>query len=630
MKILEIRKLDKKVGKMTKAEKTETRICESCGVLISGDVKKCPKCGAKVGEKVKYIARPTIVGPNFIAEEIWDRKSAPKYMVYHFNENKFEEASEIDLGETDLHDRKIIYVPVENDALRKGLVLVPRTAVEADFKSLFAEADDFALSCYDPCGKDALVKLLVRVSVASWFLDRFVVDPLVEVAGAGKFVPILAIRGPSQSGKNRLAFVLRLLSYRPYFEMSTYRIPSIYRPLDLWQGTLVLDEADMPNTTEKSEFIHFLNCRAYGTPISRQDPQRAKCTHVFANFGLTILTQRRQFDDNATESRCIPFYSEATEKQLPTVETDEMLKKGVGLQDKLLFLRMELYQKVVIDKSAWLEGISDPRLNASMLPLIALSKHEPSVYEVVVETVKEVERLKVEEKSTSGDGLVVNYLWDKIKDGLFERWNSPVYYVLLKRQIIREKVDGTEHEREIKEALTTTKLAKIYRWTPSWTRKVVKGLKLAKEGLPDFVKVGGKSARVIFFEPLKLEKRLREFVVDYTPTDLLERMGLVTEVTEVTPKLHDESGGPACSEPELEGREKLVVQVQRDFRDKRDPDFLWRAVPEAEKCEMCGKAPVAYEINDIRNHQILRRYTSCFEKLQEMFAKSVWKQVGGS
>ena len=146
--------------------------------------------------------------------------------------------------------------------------------------------------------------------------------------------------------------------------MSTYRIPSLYRPFDLWQGTLALDEADFSNTSEKSELIHFLNCRATGTPVSRQNPKNARITDVFANFGLTIVTQRRQFDDNATESRSLPYYSEVTEEKLPVVETDEMLKTGLSLQNKLLYLRMIHYRDVVINKSYWMEEITDPRSNA--------------------------------------------------------------------------------------------------------------------------------------------------------------------------------------------------------------------------------------------------------------------------
>ncbi len=85
--------------------------------------------------------------------------------------------------------------------------------------------------------------------------------------------------------------------------------------MDLWQGTLVLDEADFANTNEKSELVNFLNCRATGTPLSRQNPNNPGVTDTFTNFGITIVTQRRPFDDNATESRALPFYSEARKEK---------------------------------------------------------------------------------------------------------------------------------------------------------------------------------------------------------------------------------------------------------------------------------------------------------------------------
>lgn len=58
------------------------------------------------------------------------------------------------------------------------------------------------------------------------------------------------------------------------------------------------------------------------------------------------------------------------------------------------------------------------------------------------------------------------------------------------------------------------------------------------------------------------------------------------------------------------------------------PDFLWRRIPVAEKCELCGRLAVEYEINDVKGHQILRRCQSCFDRMQRTFGRSVWKNVG--
>ena len=126
-------------------------------------------------------------------------------------------------------------------------------------------------------------------------------------------------------------------------------------------------------------------------------------------------------------------------------------------------------------------------------------------------------------------------LWDKIREGLFEVWNNPIYYFLDSRETIEER--GVE--REVKRPLTTSIIAQHLKWTTRRVRKVLKGLNICRKGIPDFVKVSGKAYRVIFFEPEKLEKRLREFVVDYKPGEIFEKMK-VTQVTKVTDYLHEE------------------------------------------------------------------------------------------
>jgi hypothetical protein len=497
---------------------------------------------------------------------------------------------------------------VDNDALRKGLVTLPSDITTATFAEVFSDIDAFASRAYDACGQDTMLSLLTRVVVGSWFLDRFVSNPQFDVAGAGKFAPLLPIRGPSQSGKNRLAFVLRLLSYRPYFEMSTYRIPSLYRPLDLWQGTLVLDEADFANTTEKSELVHFLNCRATGTPLSRQNPKNPRITDTFANFGLTILTQRRAFDDNATESRALPFYSETSDKKLPVIETDQMLKEGLALQNKLLFLRMRYFRDFVIEKDAWINDLIDHRLVASLLPLLALAKYEPSLRNTITETAKAVQKLKIEEKANSMDGLLVNHIWEKVSENLFEQWKPFVFYVLDSKEI--EEKDSVETEN--KQPLTTSSLAQHFKWSSQSIRKSLKSLNLIEKGLPNIVKVGKRSYRVILFDPRKLEKRLREFVVDYEPNK-------VTEVTKVTVPIHNEE--------QNNSKDKKNTPYIESVTSVTTVTFLFRRVASAETCEFCGENLVEYEINDLQNKELLYRCGPCFEKLRARFSNAEWKEM---
>ncbi|MGQ9507684.1 MAG: hypothetical protein ACUVTB_07535 [Candidatus Bathycorpusculaceae bacterium] len=86
-------------------------------------------------------------------------------------------------------------------------------------------------------------------------------------------------------------------------------------------------------------------------------------------------------------------------------------------------------------------------------------------------------------------------------------------------------------------------------------------------------------------------------------------------------------------EPKAENNPETIqfsenCRIVDNSQDKALPDFLWRQIPAAEKCELCGRFAVEYEVNDVKSRQILRRCLSCFEKMQCTFNGSIWKKVG--
>jgi len=331
-----------------------------------------------------------------------------------------------------------------------------------------------------------------------------------------------AFRGPSGSGKNRALNATRLNSYRPFYDQSTKRVPSIYRPLDLWRGSLFIDECDFSRTDETSDLIHYLNCRCYGTPIARQRPDNPSISEVFQNFGLTVVTQRRPWEDNATEDRTIPFYCERSQKQLPTTELDEWILRGLDLQDKLLYLRLSLFKKVEINKSARINGVKDVRLTASVLPLLALEPFAPTMVKDLRSILVEIEKRRKEVKAQSRDGIIVNALWDRVSEGLFDEHNR-VAYVGSRIEIEEKRDKQTASESNgVVVPLVTSELEEILKWKSRDIRSVVTSLQLCTEKPPQTARVDGKLYRPIWFSPSRLENRLEEFVVDYQQGELAQ------------------------------------------------------------------------------------------------------------
>jgi len=474
-----------------------------------------------------YIMRPTVITDKFIAEEVWDRSGAPEYCVRYFGQDDFKRVGALESRQTDDKGRRIIFVPVDNDHLRKGLVIVPQWPKPSSFDKVYEAGCDLSFKIYD-CEPKKLPSFRLNIAVAqgSWFLDRFYSNPKMIVAGMGRFSPIIAYRGPSGSGKNRALNATRLNSYRPFFDQSTKRVPSLFRPLDLWGGTLCIDECDLGHSHESADVTHYLNCRAYGTPVARQNPESPGRGDAFNNFGLTEVTQRRAWNDDATEDRSLPYYCEKSQRDLATTELDEWIIEGLDLQNQLLYLRLMFWDKVRIDKAARIPGVKDHRLTASVLPLLALKSEAPLMVENLAALLLELEKKRREVKARSKDGTITNALWDHVSEGEIGTHNGDWF--------VGKSMAKTNAASSIV-PLTTTDLAEALKWKSPQVRTVINSLNLFDGGgVRDVAKIGGKSYRPIWFSEDHFDSRLQDFVVEYEAGDLAKAIQKVTEVTQVT------------------------------------------------------------------------------------------------
>jgi hypothetical protein len=458
-----------------------------------------------------------------VVEEVWDRKSRPRFVVKWADSDDFEYAIQIETGEVDEKGRRIVYVPIDDDALKLGQVIIPEAPEPCTFAEAFQEGVELALKLYDcvPAKQNEL-KVLVAVAQASWFLDRFGLAG-VQLAGVGKFAPIVAFRGPSGSGKNRALTALRFNSYKPYFDQSTNKIPSLFRPMALWKGTLCLDECDLGKSDETAEVIHYLNCRCYGTPIARINPNNVKELQSFSNFGLTIVTQRRSWEDDATENRTLPYLCERSQKlDLATAESQDWLRAAIRLQNHLVYLRLTYWGKVEINPAARVPGVKDHRLTASILPLLALEPFAPEMVADLKGVLLKLDQRRRGTRAISKDGIVINLVWSKIKDRLVGVRDGIAYVGNSRRSY-------SEEEESVVLPLEINEFEAVYNLKGKETRRVLQSLQLVREEAkpPTVIRVGKNTYRPIWFHPEKLEPRLRDFVVDYQDNELA---GIVEEL----------------------------------------------------------------------------------------------------
>src|SRR5207244_5816333 len=99
-------------------------------------------------------------------------------------------------------------------------------------------------------------------------------------------------RGDYGSGKTRFLLVVGALCYKPIFASGASTTSPLFRIMDAFRGTLILDESDFRLSDERAEIVKILNCgNARGFPVLRTEVNRAKefDPRAYTVFGPKIV-----------------------------------------------------------------------------------------------------------------------------------------------------------------------------------------------------------------------------------------------------------------------------------------------------------------------------------------------------
>lgn len=179
-------------------------------------------------------------------------------------------------------------------------------------------------------------KLCTYYVLLSWCYDEF------------REIPYLRVLADLGSGKSRLGIdVLGSICYKSIPTMAVSSMSAIFRTLDAMGGTLILDEADLGDESEKtSEIVQLLNSGyKKGVPVLRCSLGVGGVqSEAFRVFGPKVILSREHMKDHALESRCLPVRLTRTERKDLPLFTDQSLEdESEHLRNKLLKWRLDGY-----------------------------------------------------------------------------------------------------------------------------------------------------------------------------------------------------------------------------------------------------------------------------------------------
>src|SRR5207249_1905287 len=251
--------------------------------------------------------------------------------------------------------QKLVPYSANNNLIQNDVVLLPSEPGEyGSEEELVREVQTFIHRYVDV--SPLFEKIASYYVLLSWVYDAF------------NELPYLRFRGDYGSGKTRALITVGSLCYKPIFASGASTVSPLFRILDSFRGTLIIDEGDFRFSDERAEIIKILNNgNATGFPVLRSEPSDRKGEfnpRAYAVFGPKLVATRGFFQDRALESRCLTEEMGQTRlrEDIPINMPANHKEEALALRNKLLMFRFRNARRCGVAEVE-VDRTIEPRLN---------------------------------------------------------------------------------------------------------------------------------------------------------------------------------------------------------------------------------------------------------------------------
>jgi len=336
-----------------------------------------------------------------IAEQVINDKWESKYCIYNAN------TGEISYAPTYIMNGKI-YAVNEGEELQKGAIWLPSTAEEYE--------------------SDLELDERIRCFIHKWLE----IPPDIELFGVWNIkrswvyeqfhtLNYLRALGDTGQGKTRFLDVFGILHYKPIMTSGATTSAPIFRIIDKWRGSMIIDEADFEKSDETAVIIKIIN-QGYeqGKFIMRCDALNTDIVKFFNPYCPKILATRKTFADKAVEGRCITTIMRGMSRREIKRNLDESFySEAAQLRNMLLMWRFKKYFGLQPNVQFDIKQIGDlePRLEQIVTSFISLFIDNPEQLERFKSFMLAQQEQIINERQESFDGQILMSLHDLLEKG---------------------------------------------------------------------------------------------------------------------------------------------------------------------------------------------------------------------
>lgn len=302
--------------------------------------------------------------------------------------------------------RLVPYSP-ENNLIKNEVVLFPSHPEEyASDDEVLSEVQAFIHRYVDV--SPLFEKIASYYVLFSWVYDGF------------NELPYLRLRGDPGSGKTRFLLTVGSLCYKPIFASGASTVSPLFRIIDTFRGTLIVDEGDFRLSDERAEIVKILNNgNAKGFPVLRSEvsPSREFNPTAYTVFGPKIVATRGFFEDRALESRCLTeaMGQQRLRSDIPINMPSTQKQEALSIRNKLLLFRFRNFHKCE-PSEALVDRSIEPRLNQIFVPLLSIIE-DAKAREDLRELARKYHRDLIADRGMDMEAQVLEIIRDMIATG---------------------------------------------------------------------------------------------------------------------------------------------------------------------------------------------------------------------
>ena len=335
-------------------------------------------------------------------------KAETAFISYNLKTKAIVEVKEVQVGD-------VTYMPIYASEIRDGLIVLP-TGIEeyGDTNKLIKEIMGHIYRYAD--FSQMFMEWAAWYVLMTWVYDRM---PAVSY---------LRFLGDYGTGKSRSLDVIGGVSYKRTKVTGAITPAPIFRLIDKYRGTLIIDENDMDKSDESQVLVKILNSGIErGSPIVRCVKDDPDLMQTFVVFGPKLFGTRKRFTDQALESRCLTTIMEETDRVIggpspealsPFYDSTECRAARELLRNKLLLFRFRHLSSVPKTMSETIDidlGDISGRLKQVCLPFSTIFQDNPETMDKFRTFLKGYQAELRGETSDSYEGRIVAALFKAAK-----------------------------------------------------------------------------------------------------------------------------------------------------------------------------------------------------------------------